>query len=34
MLGKRIQKSGYSLGMRNNKKASMLGQRVTPVNAT
>ena len=34
MLGQRVQKSGYSLGMKNNKKGSMLGQRVVPVNAT
>ena len=34
MLGKRIQKSGYSLGMKNNKKGStMIGQRVIPLNA-
>jgi hypothetical protein len=33
MLGKRIQKSGYSLGMKNNKKGSMIGQRVVPLNA-
>jgi hypothetical protein len=33
MLGRRIQKSGYSLGMKNNKKGSMIGQRISPVNA-
>jgi hypothetical protein len=33
MLGRRIQKSGYSLGMKNNKKSSMIGQRISPVNA-
>jgi hypothetical protein len=33
MLGKRVQKSTYSLGMKNNKKASLIGQRVMPLNA-
>jgi len=34
MLGRRIHKSGYSLGVKNNKKGmSMLGQKITPLNA-
>jgi hypothetical protein len=34
MLGRRSHKSGYSLGVKNNKKGmSMLGQKITPLNA-